>query len=49
VLRVPSRRLCTDNGAMVAALGSRLVEAGVPASGFDLGAESSLPIDVVSR
>ena len=25
VLRVPSPRLCTDNGAMVAALGSRLV------------------------
>jgi N6-L-threonylcarbamoyladenine synthase len=49
VLRVPSRRLCTDNGAMVAALGSRLVEAGVPASEIDLGADSSLPIDVVSR
>jgi N6-L-threonylcarbamoyladenine synthase len=49
VLRVPSRRLCTDNGAMVAALGSRLVEAGVAPSGIDLGADSSLPIDVVSR
>jgi N6-L-threonylcarbamoyladenine synthase len=49
VLRVPSRRLCTDNGAMVAALGSRLVEAGVSPSAIDLGADSSLPIDVVSR
>jgi N6-L-threonylcarbamoyladenine synthase len=49
VLRVPSRRLCTDNGAMVAALGSRLVEAGVAPSAVDLGADSSLPIDVVSR
>jgi N6-L-threonylcarbamoyladenine synthase len=49
VLRVPSRRLCTDNGAMVAALGSRLVEAGVAVSPIDLGADSSLPIDVVSR
>jgi len=49
VLRVPSRRLCTDNGAMVAALGSRLVEAGVAPSPPDLGADSSLPIDVVSR
>jgi N6-L-threonylcarbamoyladenine synthase len=49
VLRVPSRRLCTDNGAMVAALGSRLVEAGVAPSAIDLGADSSLPIDVVSR
>jgi len=49
VLRVPSPRLCTDNGAMVAALGSRLVEAGVAPSEPDLGADSSLPIDVVSR
>ncbi|SDN62370.1 N6-L-threonylcarbamoyladenine synthase [Klenkia soli] len=48
VLRVPSRRLCTDNGAMVAALGSRLVEAGVAPSSPDLGADSSLPITVVS-
>ena len=49
VLRVPSRRLCTDNGAMVAALGSRLVAGGIPPSDVDLGADSSLPIDVVSR
>ena len=49
VLRVPSPRLCTDNGAMVAALGSRLVEAGVAPSAVDLGADSSLPIEVVSR
>ncbi len=49
VLRVPSPRLCTDNGAMVAALGSRLVEAGVAPSAPDLGADSSLPVTVVSR
>ena len=49
VLRVPSPKLCTDNGAMVAALGSRLVAAGVAPSAPDLGADSSLPIDVVSR
>ena len=49
VLRVPSPRLCTDNGAMVAALGSRLVAAGVAPSAPDLGADSSLPIEVVSR
>ena len=49
VLRVPSPRLCTDNGAMVAALGSRLVQAGVSPSAPELGADSSLPIDVVSR
>ena len=44
-----SPRLCTDNGAMVAALGSRLVAAGVAPSAADLGADSSLPIDVVTR
>jgi N6-L-threonylcarbamoyladenine synthase len=49
VLRVPSPRLCTDNGAMVAALGSRLVASGVAPSPADLGADSSLPIEVVSR
>jgi N6-L-threonylcarbamoyladenine synthase len=49
VLRVPSPRLCTDNGAMVAALGSRLVAAGVAPSEPDLGADSSLPIEVVAR
>ena len=49
VLRVPSPRLCTDNGAMVAALGSRLVEAGGAPSAPDVGADSSLPIDVVTR
>ena len=49
VLRVPSPRLCTDNGAMVAALGSRLVASGVDPSPADLGADSSLPIETVSR
>jgi N6-L-threonylcarbamoyladenine synthase len=49
VLRVPSPKLCTDNGAMVAALGSRLVAAGVAPSAPDLGADSSLPIEMVSR
>ncbi|WP_249523182.1 tRNA (adenosine(37)-N6)-threonylcarbamoyltransferase complex transferase subunit TsaD [Modestobacter marinus] len=49
VLRTPSPRLCTDNGAMVAALGSRLVEAGVAPAPIDLGADSSMPIDLVSR
>ncbi|MCZ2806375.1 tRNA (adenosine(37)-N6)-threonylcarbamoyltransferase complex transferase subunit TsaD [Modestobacter sp. VKM Ac-2983] len=49
VLRTPSPRLCTDNGAMVAALGSRLVEAGVAPAPVDLGADSSMPIDLISR
>jgi N6-L-threonylcarbamoyladenine synthase len=46
-LRVPRPSLCTDNGAMVAALGSLLVQAGQPASPADLGASSSLPVQVV--
>jgi N6-L-threonylcarbamoyladenine synthase len=47
-LRVPRPRLCTDNGAMVAALGSQLVAAGVPASRLDLPADSALPVTTVS-
>jgi N6-L-threonylcarbamoyladenine synthase len=46
-LRVPRPSLCTDNGAMVAALGSLLVQAGQPASPADLGASSGLPVQVV--
>jgi N6-L-threonylcarbamoyladenine synthase len=46
-LRVPRPGLCTDNGAMVAALGALLLDAGVPASGPELGADSSLPVTQV--
>jgi len=46
-LRVPRPGLCTDNGAMVAALGARLVDAGVPASRLDLPADSALPVTEV--
>jgi N6-L-threonylcarbamoyladenine synthase len=46
-LRVPRPGLCTDNGAMVAALGVRLVEAGVTPSSLDLPADSSLPVTEV--
>jgi len=49
-LRVPRPGLCTDNGAMVAALGSRLVAAGVAPSPLDLPADSSMPVtEVVNR
>jgi len=44
VLRVPRPGLCTDNGAMVAALGAHLVAAGAPPSPLDLPADSSLPV-----
>jgi N6-L-threonylcarbamoyladenine synthase len=46
-LRVPSPRLCTDNGAMVAALGAELLARGRPASGPGLSADSSLPVTTV--
>jgi len=44
VLRVPRPGLCTDNGAMVAALGERLVAADVPPSPLDLPAESTMAV-----
>lgn len=43
-LRVPRPGLCTDNGAMVAALGAEMVARGRPASDWDLSADSSLPV-----
>jgi N6-L-threonylcarbamoyladenine synthase len=46
-LRVPRPGLCTDNGAMVAALGSSIVAAGLPPSPLGLPADSSLPVTEV--
>jgi N6-L-threonylcarbamoyladenine synthase len=46
-LRVPRPGLCTDNGAMVAALGAHLLAAGAKASPPDLPADSSLPVTEV--
>jgi N6-L-threonylcarbamoyladenine synthase len=43
-LRVPRPGLCTDNGAMVAALGEQLVARGRPPSSLDLPADSSMPV-----
>ncbi|GAB3499241.1 tRNA (adenosine(37)-N6)-threonylcarbamoyltransferase complex transferase subunit TsaD [Flexivirga sp.] len=43
-LRVPRVRLCTDNGAMVAALGSQMVQRGLVPSSLDLPADSSMPV-----
>ena len=47
-VRTPRPKLCTDNGAMVAALGSHLVAAGVAPSRLDLPADSAMPLTVVS-
>jgi N6-L-threonylcarbamoyladenine synthase len=46
-LRVPPLDLCTDNGAMIAALGAQLVAAGHAPSGLDFGADSTLPVTVI--
>ncbi|WP_130013015.1 tRNA (adenosine(37)-N6)-threonylcarbamoyltransferase complex transferase subunit TsaD [Serinicoccus sediminis] len=46
-LRVPRPGLCTDNGAMVAALGAQMVMRGRPPSGLDLPADSSQPVEQV--
>jgi N6-L-threonylcarbamoyladenine synthase len=46
-LRVPRPGLCTDNGAMVAALGAELVAAGLPPSSLEIPADSSLPVTAV--
>ena len=46
-LRVPRPGLCTDNGAMVAALGAHLLAAGAKPSPLYLAAHSSLPVTQV--
>jgi tRNA N6-adenosine threonylcarbamoyltransferase len=46
-VRVPRPGLCTDNGAMVAALGAELVTRGRQPSALDLPADSSLPVTSV--
>jgi N6-L-threonylcarbamoyladenine synthase len=43
-LRTPPPKLCTDNGAMVAALGALLVEREIEPSSLDLAADSSLAL-----
>lgn len=43
-LRVPPLSLCTDNGAMIAALGAQLIMAGHGPSGLGFGADSTLPV-----
>jgi len=47
-LRIPPAGLCTDNGAMVASLGSLMVAAGRAPSHIDVEADSSLPVTTVS-
>ncbi|MGL5857925.1 MAG: tRNA (adenosine(37)-N6)-threonylcarbamoyltransferase complex transferase subunit TsaD [Angustibacter sp.] len=44
-LRVPRPGLCTDNGAMIAAVGDLLVRADAPPSGLDFDADPSAVLD----
>jgi N6-L-threonylcarbamoyladenine synthase len=46
-LRVPRPGLCTDNGAMVAALGAQMVRRGRTPSSLALPADSSMPVTTV--
>jgi N6-L-threonylcarbamoyladenine synthase len=46
-LRIPALSLCTDNGAMIAAIGAQLVMAGRKPSGLSFGADSTLPVTTV--
>ncbi|HON74109.1 MAG TPA: tRNA (adenosine(37)-N6)-threonylcarbamoyltransferase complex transferase subunit TsaD [Dermatophilaceae bacterium] len=46
-LRVPRPGLCTDNGAMVAAMGAELVLKGRAPSALDLPSDSSMPVQLV--
>jgi N6-L-threonylcarbamoyladenine synthase len=46
-LRVPRPGLCTDNGAMVAALGAELLARDVPPSSLDFPADSAMPVTAI--
>jgi N6-L-threonylcarbamoyladenine synthase len=46
-LRIPPFALCTDNGAMIAAIGAQLIMAGRAPSTLNFSAESTLPVTTV--
>ena len=46
-LRIPALSLCTDNGAMIAALGAQLVLAGRAPSSLEFGVDSTLSVEMV--
>ncbi|QEO09281.1 tRNA (adenosine(37)-N6)-threonylcarbamoyltransferase complex transferase subunit TsaD [Protaetiibacter larvae] len=46
-LRIPPLSLCTDNGAMIAALAAQLIAAGHAPSGLGFGADSTLPVTTI--
>lgn len=46
-LRRPRPALCTDNGAMIAAVASEVIRAGVTPSGLGISAHSGLPVSTI--
>jgi N6-L-threonylcarbamoyladenine synthase len=46
-VRIPPIRYCTDNGAMIAALGSAVLRAGLPPSALEIGTDSGMPLTQV--
>lgn len=46
-VRIPAPRYCTDNGAMIAALGSALTRAGVAPSALDIPAASAMDLSQI--
>jgi len=46
-LRRPRPALCTDNGAMIAVLGSEVVTAGLPPSALTIGADPGMSVSRV--
>lgn len=45
-LRVPSFKLCTDNGVMIAAVASQLIHEGAQPSGLSVGTDTSLEVEI---
>ena len=47
-VRIPPLKYCTDNGAMIAALGAAVVRRGLPPSALYLPVDSSMPRELVT-
>ncbi|WP_062201667.1 tRNA (adenosine(37)-N6)-threonylcarbamoyltransferase complex transferase subunit TsaD [Demequina salsinemoris] len=47
-VRIPPIRYCTDNGAMIAALGSAVARRGVAPSELSIGVDSSMPLGTIT-
>lgn len=47
-VRIPPVSYCTDNGAMIAALGAHVVAAGVPPSPLDFAVTSHMPLETIT-